>query len=256
VIHKSRFPDPNQRGRMFEAAITNLVEWWSSTFFEVTLDGHIRNRTYDTVQSRLTARGLTEEDGNSPLQSEDIEDLLGVDGETIRSSKSLMKHALMQSGSRDTSAQLFTALCRGLGIPARLVVSLQSVPWQTNVGKPKPIYARKLKGKGKGKEKDNDADGEGGSSGEGLAGIDAPGSSSSSISSRNVKGKGRDIAFVGTDQRPDGKTVAPKSDKVKGKEEAKPVIRLRKAKSKGNVLGSLVGPTTSASSSRLGKLIL
>ncbi|KAH9020525.1 hypothetical protein EDB83DRAFT_2432244 [Lactarius deliciosus] len=48
-----------------------------------------------------------------------------------------MKHALMCSGSRDVSSQLFTAHCRALGIPTRLVVSLRSVPWQTNVGRPK-----------------------------------------------------------------------------------------------------------------------
>jgi xeroderma pigmentosum group C-complementing protein len=55
----------------------------------------------------------------------------------LRSVKSLMKHALLRSGSRDTSAILFTALCRALDVPARLVVSLQSVPWSAKSEKMK-----------------------------------------------------------------------------------------------------------------------
>ena len=56
-------------------------------------------------------------------------------------------YALVRSGSRDTSTQLFTALCRGLDISARLVISLQSVPWYTHVRKPKPVCDRKRQGK-------------------------------------------------------------------------------------------------------------
>jgi hypothetical protein len=67
----------------------------------------------------------------------------------VRSAKSLMKHALVRSGSRDVSSQLFTALCRALGVPARLVVSLQSVPWQTNVGRSKTPAKQKASNKGK-----------------------------------------------------------------------------------------------------------
>jgi xeroderma pigmentosum group C-complementing protein len=133
MIHKSRIPDQNKRGRLFEVAITHLTEWWSGTFFEVTPTGHIRNRTFDQVQ-RLVDTGI--EQG-----SED-------ENEVIRNSKSLMKHALMGCGSRDVSAQLFTALCRALDIPARLVVSLQSVPWQASVGRSN-VNGRKKVGKGK-----------------------------------------------------------------------------------------------------------
>lgn len=81
-------------------------------------------------------------------------------GEVIRSCKSLQKHALLQEGSRDVSAQLFTALCRSLDIPARLIVSIQSVPWKASLRKdpaehrnaaksesPKPQIDRKGKGK-------------------------------------------------------------------------------------------------------------
>ena len=35
MIHPTRIPDKNKRGRMFEAAIERLAEWWYSSFFEV-----------------------------------------------------------------------------------------------------------------------------------------------------------------------------------------------------------------------------
>ncbi|KAF8895586.1 hypothetical protein BD779DRAFT_1500353 [Infundibulicybe gibba] len=121
MIHKSRIPDPNQRGRMFEAAVTRL--------------GHLRNRTFDEVQNSLSKHGYLAQPNAS--ESLDVE--------------ALMKHALMQKGSRDVSAQLFTAL---------LVVSLQSLPWQSKVGKPKQNYKRRPKGKGKAKEVGEEGEGD------------------------------------------------------------------------------------------------
>lgn len=41
-----------------------------------------------------------------------------------------MKKALQQEGSRDVSALLFVALARACGLGARLVVSLQTIPWR------------------------------------------------------------------------------------------------------------------------------
>ncbi|KAJ7069421.1 hypothetical protein C8F01DRAFT_1207120 [Mycena amicta] len=194
MIHKSRVPDAGMRGRMFETALRNLTEWWSTNFFEVTFEGHLRNRTFDTVRKLM---GNKEE-----WDVEALRDMLDDDGETIRGPKSLMKYTLKQRGSRDTSAQLFTALCRGLGIPARLVVSLQSVPWQT----PKPVY----KGKGKGKAQDV----------------------------QDPKGKGKAKAdggiFPGAGQRLDGSSAPEPSEKAKGKAP----IKLRKPRDKGNVLGA------------------
>ncbi|KZV92249.1 Rad4-domain-containing protein [Exidia glandulosa HHB12029] len=116
MIHKKLQPDASKRGRLFEAAMSRLCEWWYESF-DVYPDAGIKSRTYDQV-----AAGALD----------------GEEGEVVRSEKSLMKHALQRSGSRDISAQLFTALCRSLGIPARLVFSVQSVPWQASVGKPKP----------------------------------------------------------------------------------------------------------------------
>jgi xeroderma pigmentosum group C-complementing protein len=45
-------------------------------------------------------------------------------GELIRNPQSLAKRAVKMAGTRDMSAQLFTALCRALDIPARLVCNL------------------------------------------------------------------------------------------------------------------------------------
>lgn len=138
MIHKSRVPDQNKRGRLFEAAIDRLVTWWCETYFAITPTGHIRSRTFEDVEIALAS---------NPDESESDDN--GY--ERIRSVESLMKHVLMRRGSRDTSAQLFTALCRALDIPARLVVSLQSVPWKSGVGKP-------AASKGKGKQPQRPAD--------------------------------------------------------------------------------------------------
>jgi xeroderma pigmentosum group C-complementing protein len=152
------------------------------------------------------------------------------DAECIRSPKSLMKHALARSGSRDVSAQLFTALCRALGIPARLVVSLQSVPWRTGVGKPKPKTNRKSKEQlenGKGKERDSGNNDE-----------DSDETGEIAILPRDLKGKGKakEELFPGAGQSIDGRAVKPL------KSNTPPVIKLRKSKSKGRTLGSSPTP--------------
>ncbi|KAF8157998.1 hypothetical protein B0H34DRAFT_707119 [Crassisporium funariophilum] len=221
VIHKSRIADRNQRGRLFEAAMNNLTDWWANSFFEVVPEGHIRSHTFDEVRKGLEIRGLHIQDENDPdavLDVETLQEIIGDEVEPIRSPKSFMKHALMQNGSRDTSAHLFTALCRGLGIPARLVVSVQSVPWQASIGRPKPKYERKSKGKAKEKVVDDGYN-------EGEA------SNTGSMFDSDVQ------AGVSNGRRLDGVPVPQKSEKAKGKEKAKPLIKLRKTKSKGQVLG-------------------
>jgi xeroderma pigmentosum group C-complementing protein len=149
MIHKSRIPDDVKRGYLFEQAVSRLASWWADTFFTVKPIGHLRNHTFEDVQRVLLSRGLVDVTGKGkakalPQDVDPLEDLIEDDQvEIVRSAKSLMKHALMRSGSRDVSSQLFTALCRAVGVPARLVVSLQSVPWQTNVGRPKTPAKKK-----------------------------------------------------------------------------------------------------------------
>ncbi|KAK0243924.1 hypothetical protein EDD85DRAFT_806100 [Armillaria nabsnona] len=220
MIHKSRVPHQTKRGRMFEKALDTLVKWWYESFFEVLPEGHIRNRTFDFVQRRMPLDSQMQTAEECPLDTETLQDILDDDVERIKSPKSLMKHALMQCGSRDTGAQLFTALCRGLGLPSRLVVSLQSVPWQAAVGKPKPKYDKKKKNSQVKVPEDGEVDDE----------TPIASTSASSLNGGTFKGEG---------QRLDGAPVG-KSDKAKGKEKAKPTVNLRKTKSKGNVLGAAV----------------
>ncbi len=150
MIHKSRIPDDVKRGYLFEQAVSRLASWWADTFFTVKPTGHLRNRTFEDVQRVLLSKGSIDVTGKGKAKAlpEDVdllEDLFEDNQvEIVRSAKSLMKHALMRSGSRDVSSQLFTALCRALDIPARLVVSLQSVPWQTNVGRSKTPAKQKV----------------------------------------------------------------------------------------------------------------
>ncbi|KAM5533626.1 hypothetical protein V8D89_012739 [Ganoderma adspersum] len=239
MIHKSRVPEATKRGRLFESAITRLADWWASSF-DVVPAGHLRSRTFHDVQRTLPkpkaapppdpkgkgkARAVEESD-----EEEDDEERYGVEGERIRSAKSLMKHALMWRGSRDTSAQLFTALCRALGIPARLVVSLQSVPWQASVGKPKPSGKKKKKAaadaeldaKGKGSGQVDASNGQDDDEDDDMEAVDIPGSpavdESRGRSPNRTNGQGVD-----------GASPAP-NGKAKGKQKAAPVIKLRKSK--------------------------
>jgi xeroderma pigmentosum group C-complementing protein len=69
-----------------------------------------------------------------------LEDAFG--GERLRSINSMMKKALQQEGSRDVSAQLFLSLARACGLGARLVASLQPVPWRAEKAAPKPKRTR------------------------------------------------------------------------------------------------------------------
>ncbi|KAH8984346.1 hypothetical protein EDB92DRAFT_1887514 [Lactarius akahatsu] len=194
MIHKSRIPDDVKRGYLFEQAMSRLASWWADTFFTVEPTGHLCSRTFEDVQQVLRSMGLingSDKKGKGKALPPDV-DPLEDDGEVeiVRSAKSLMKHALMRSGSRDVSSQLFTALCRALGIPTRLVVSLQSVPWQTNVGRPKtPAKPKGANSKGKGVERgDADVDvSQRESSGDH---IEVDGDSEDETSPANGKGKG------------------------------------------------------------------
>jgi len=55
--------------------------------------------------------------------------------EIIRGPSDLREAAKAFKGSRETSAQLMVAMCRALNIPARLVISLQVVPWSVGASK-------------------------------------------------------------------------------------------------------------------------
>lgn len=160
VIPPSRFPDRAQRSRLFFDALQSLVTWWSQSFFDVseTTLG-LRTRPWDDVQEivdqlpRLTkadfrsdgaiggkGKEKAEEDAD---KMERLNQIFG--GERLRSANSMMKKVLQQEGSRDISAQLFVALARACGLGARLVTSLQVVPWRAE----KVVVKKKSGGSGK-----------------------------------------------------------------------------------------------------------
>ena len=213
-IKKSRVPEAAYRGLMFENAMKALVGWWASVFFRVRKTGHIQSHTYEETQ-RLLKLDDYEFDQDYQLAYASFEG-----HEIVKTPKSLMKHALMRSGTRDISAQLFTALCRALGIPARLVVSLQSVPWQANAGTSKPTGRKRLK-------PDTPV-----SSGNDMEEVVVP-------AIRDIKGKGRaidsDSGYAISDGSRSSTTGSPSVNgkgKGKGKQKAAPAVRLRRSRPK------------------------
>ena len=281
AIHKSRIPNPNQRGRMFETAIQELTHWWSNSFFDnMTLEGHIRNYTFDEV-GRVLERyqrhlDLSKTDGGGgggqdlldhlDLDSDRLQDVLGEEGEYIKSPKSLMKHAVMRRGSRDVSAQLFTALCRALAIPARLVASLQSMPWQTNIGKPRPTrYIQKISfvekedhekeeeegGKGKGKVKvaeKNDSESEHDED-EDMEEVEIPSISSlTTVYGGKGKGKSKVTSLTGIGQRMDGSLAVGGEE---GKEKTRSLIKFGKTQRSRRSASPSSSSLSSSSSERI-----
>jgi xeroderma pigmentosum group C-complementing protein len=231
MIHKSRISDDVKRGYLFENAVSRLASWWAHTYFTVKPTGHLRSRTFEDVQRLLLSKGSVDVTGKGkrkalPQDVDPLEDLFEDDQvEIVRSAKSLMKHALMRTGSRDVSAQLFTALCRALGIPARLVVSLQSVPWQTNVGRSKtPAKQKGSDPKGKAVERCDAEDG--------------------SEDMQQV-GLSRQNEYLSADDLQVYVDAVDKfsSAKPNGKGKKPYTVKLRASKSSGQVLGSSNPPT-------------
>ncbi|EPQ51119.1 Rad4-domain-containing protein [Gloeophyllum trabeum ATCC 11539] len=269
-------PSSAQRGRMFEQAINRLVDWWANEWFQVD-DLGVRRWSYAEVRrvleqyppSFVQDRKKGQEKGNGQVSSisrtglsgidqpaielpEEVIDLFATEPPLASGPKSLAKHLLMRRGSRDVSAQLFTGLCRALGVPARLVVSLQSVGWWGD--KPKATKKRKgdtRDGKAKGK---GDADGEADDDEDeemDMEEVDIPtgttnSNSGTSTASRHSKGKGKEReVFDGEGQRLDGGYIPPTTGN--GKAKAKPVIKLRKSKAGGRRLNESPPPEPSSS---------
>lgn len=134
MIHKKTQPDASRRTRLFHAACFKLAEWWNA-WFRVIPNRGVRSQTYlEAEQERIFIEEVkkSREKGKYRATTDSTEDSDELPwSDRLRSVKSLMKHALLRSGSADTCALLFTALCRALGIPSRLVVSLQAVPWSS-----------------------------------------------------------------------------------------------------------------------------
>lgn len=139
MIHPKTQPDASRRSRLFETACFKLTEWWYTTFRIVPNRG-VRNQTFQEVENQ---RHISEKKrkpdakGKGKATSVDGTDESNPYSDRLRSVKSLMKHALLREGSADTSSLLFTALCRALDVPTRLIVSLQAIPWTNKYEKSK-----------------------------------------------------------------------------------------------------------------------
>ncbi|KAF8683011.1 Rad4 protein [Rhizoctonia solani] len=148
------------------ATTQNLyVERPSDGWFRITNPGHIKSHTFEAgmrriqvlekreaerkarrakrqerrakrARARIKGKGKARDVSSSSSDDNEDQDLDVGDSEDewyaperLRSPNSISKHALQRSGSRDMAALVFVAIVRALGIPARLVSSLQCVPW-------------------------------------------------------------------------------------------------------------------------------
>lgn len=170
AIHPRLEPERRERVRMFESFMTELVSWWHARFrvhSRVAAAAAWRQPSQDLWQP-TPAPPHTWIDGwyvESPLEREQrhkrearskkrtLEVAIFPTGEqstvptylrlmpppeAAASPADLCRAARRRLGSRETKAILFCALCRSIGIPTRLVVSVQVVPMATKPQRPVP----------------------------------------------------------------------------------------------------------------------
>lgn len=228
MITKQNQPNAHLRGRQFEAALVRLTEWWHANF-DVEEDIGIKRESFEAAAAKMPPPPDLKGKGKARAKKQD-------DGlaEIINSEKSLMKHALMMRGSRDLSAQLFTSLCRSLGLPSRLVVSLQGVLWRRGTGPKGEDDAEKAKEgrKVQAKKKQNRVEREARAE---AAMVAAVARNSTVAVSGNGNGIGRATPPVVVDVKGKGKAKEVVSDE---EQKAPPVIRLRKTRPQGQKLGA------------------
>ncbi|KAI7862802.1 hypothetical protein BDF14DRAFT_1850765 [Spinellus fusiger] len=114
----------------FTKGIQWLLTWWKD-FFTITGSGLI-TRSFndygflagiDLIENRHSLRELLLERGID-------------DGDTILGLKDFTSRLVIKSGTRDTSAELFVAVLRALNYDARLVCSLQPMPYHIPAKRP------------------------------------------------------------------------------------------------------------------------
>lgn len=157
AIHPKREPERRERVRLFEAFMHDLVRWWASRFRlhatqsaacawrqpcqdlllgtplppHTWVDGWLTESPAERARRQKTPRKKREmEVALFPPGGETATPtylrLLPCDAPKCASD--LVEAAHARLGTHETSAQLFCALCRALGVPARLVVSVQAAP--------------------------------------------------------------------------------------------------------------------------------
>ncbi|WFD01094.1 hypothetical protein MYAM1_003855 [Malassezia yamatoensis] len=165
AIHPKREPERRERVRLFEALLHDLVRWWASRFRlhashssetawrqpnqdlvvgrkvppHTWVDGWVtetpseRAERHKTAFSSKARRKL----GRFPMElalfppgtsTATPTYLRLLPSAAPKSPQDLLAAANAHIGTHETSAMLFCALCRSMGIPARLVVSVQVGP--------------------------------------------------------------------------------------------------------------------------------
>lgn len=143
-FNRQTHPNERDRSRLFDLALKDLLSWWYQTFtLQPSTLGIIRRPTSEIVtELSILDNSYQKSVSKSSSKSKEAETEINLAqqlletslGESIQGPKSLMRRVVEKRGSKDISAQLFTALCRALGIPARLVFSLQGVDWKPEKG--------------------------------------------------------------------------------------------------------------------------
>lgn len=158
-FNRHTHPNERDRSRLWETAVKELLSWWHG-WFRIVRKGHLERLVPTLVEEKLAEHPVDLEGefrkafkgkGKASVKGKGASG--GGGGEVVKGPKSLAKHARAKEGSRDMSAQLFTALCRALGLGARLVFSLQPMDWRAasaaggNKAKKAPLKQATLTGK-------------------------------------------------------------------------------------------------------------
>lgn len=164
AIHPRLVPERRERVRMFEALMHELVCWWARTFaldedvcaaaawrqpcMDILAGARPAPRTrvdgwiVESAGARAARRGGAGDAGMHiaifpPGDRADVPTYLRL----APAAERLSTAAAARRGSREASAVLFCATCRSLGIPARLVVSVQAPPWSASGTRAVPEHA-------------------------------------------------------------------------------------------------------------------
>ncbi|KAG0055263.1 hypothetical protein BGZ83_009195 [Gryganskiella cystojenkinii] len=97
-------------------ALQVLARWWMDSF--VVTGPAIQLQEYVDIEAVGVENVMPESNG-----------------ECLKKRKNLQRRLLNRSGSSDVCAQLFTAICRSLGLKSRLIESLQACPFKVTLPK-------------------------------------------------------------------------------------------------------------------------
>ncbi|WFD04199.1 hypothetical protein MOBT1_002904 [Malassezia obtusa] len=158
AIHPKREPERRERVRLFEAFMHDLVRWWASRFRlhashsaasawrqpsqDLVLGRRVPPHTWvdgwvTEAPEERAARHRARRRPRAPLEialfppgsaAAPPTYLRLLPSDAPKSAADLVACARARLGTHEASAMLFCALCRALGVPARLVVSVQAAP--------------------------------------------------------------------------------------------------------------------------------